>query len=104
MNKETAEYEQPNLPLTRAASAELIRRIMAKHPDASPIFIHDDTHVEVDPWIFVPLLMAEEDQSPVIFEVHAELIRRHPKADPAKLLNRILRKLTRKVPKHLLLV
>jgi hypothetical protein len=87
-------HDPPNLPLTHAASVALVREMMAKNPGAHPFTLWENTHVEVDPHIFVPTMVAEDQRREgVLAEVLSELSRRHPKADPLKLLERLMESL-----------
>jgi hypothetical protein len=76
------------LPLTNAASIGLMSALMACHPDADFFSLYDAYHLQVEPGIFVPLRMLQEDMHDVLAEVAREILRRDPRANAERLLER----------------
>ena len=84
------EYEIPELPLLHAASCDLMRQLIAQNPGVDPFTLYEQNHVEVDPWISVPLLAAKGQHVEILMEALGEMIRRHPKVSLKELFDRMM--------------
>jgi hypothetical protein len=86
-DEQDEDYEILELPLLHAASCDLMRQLMAQNPEGYLLTLYEQNHVEVDPWISVPLYAPDRQHVEILMEALGEMIRRHPEASLKELFD-----------------